>query len=154
MLITVGVILVGAVAAFAVLVSVTRPKAPNVSTTHFSVAQYVPQIPHGSPMGVPIRGIDPGFMGWSTQLIGNLRLCTSQHDKKIWVALVRSGHVTAGQFVNAHGGFSFGFEWPDLAVNGGPPVVYTVVASTGASASVQLAMGRTTYIDLPAGNSC
>jgi hypothetical protein len=142
------VILFGVVVALGVLASVTSPGMPQVSTTHFRVAQYVPTIPQRRAMDEPMRGIDPGMMGWSTMVIGRLSGCSPRSGAQVWVALEMGGHVAAGEFVNAEGGYAFGFQWPDHSVNGGPPVVYNLVASDGASVPVTLALDETTYVNL------
>jgi hypothetical protein len=144
----IGVILFGAIVALGVLASVTSSGVPHVSTTHFRVAQYVPTIPQGHATDEPTRGIDPGMMGWSTTVMGKLSGCSSHPGAQVWVALERDGQVAAGEFVNAEGGYALGFQWPDHSVNGGPPVLYNLVASNGASVPVTLALDETTYVDL------
>lgn len=138
-LLIIGVILVASVVGIGVLVVDTSPKAP---LAHFAVARYVPPVPRGVAMGVPLRGFDPGFSGGVTQVVGKVGLCASQQAKRPWVALVRGGRVATGQTVSADGGFALSIHVPDRVVS---RIVYTLVSSTGASAPVELAWGSTTY---------
>jgi hypothetical protein len=117
---------------------------------HFQTASdYVPSIPPQADLGVPIRGIDPGFNGWRGIVMGRELLCTSQRGMKIEVALLRNDHFVAGQTLNATGNFTFGFEWPLLPRDGGPPVAFTLLSSAGSSATVILSVDDTTYAVLP-----
>ena len=52
------VLVVGAVVGLGVFMMDTSPKSPQVLTTHFAVAHYVPPIPTGVAMGVPYRSLD------------------------------------------------------------------------------------------------
>jgi hypothetical protein len=143
-----GVLVVAAAVGLGALVMETSPKSPQVLTTHFAVAHYVPPIPTGIAMGVPIRSLDPGFTGGITQVIGKVELCSLKQVKRTWVALARAGHVATGQFVGANGGFALSLRLPPPNGALGPPVVYTLLASTGVSAQVQLAWGSTTFFVL------
>lgn len=149
-----GLAIVGLVVVVVILslgLLVTSPMVPAVSTAHFAVATYVPPIPHGVSLGQPVSSGDPGIMGWSTAVIGRLGVCGPRHDVRNWVALAHGSQVVAGEFVNPRGGgFSFHFEWPDKAVNGGGPASYVLVSSTGVRQQVTLGVDQTTTVVLPA----
>ena len=140
-LVVVGLGVAAILGAFDGASSTTFPRQAK----YVPASNYTPSIPQSATLGEPYRGIDPGFSGWTGNVFGYVRRCPSGKEKRIAVALMQGSHLVAGEVVNKSGGFTFSFEWPDKAVNGGGPTTYTLVSNTGASEQLVLRVSDTTY---------
>jgi hypothetical protein len=121
-------------------------KFPRTATFEPALT-WVPEFPEGLPLAVPIRGVDPGFNGWTGIVFGKVRpVCNSDKEQPLEVALMRGNKFVTGAVIGKGGGFYLHFEWPLVPRNGGGTKSYELLTNKGAREQITLAVDDRTDV--------